>query len=108
MLNKLEYYGIRGLALDWFKSYLHQRKQFVQYKNSSSSILDIDCGVPQGSVLGPLLFIIYSNDLPTAVHNSKIILFADDTTMYKTHNNVRELFSDIKEDLLLLIDWFRA
>ena len=94
--------------MDWFKSYLHGRKQFVQYKESSSDILNIECGVPQGSVLGPLLFIIYSNDLPKSVKSSKTILFADDTTIYVTGPNKNRLFSDIRKDLELLIDWFRA
>jgi retron-type reverse transcriptase len=64
LLSKLEWYGIRGVALEWFRSYLDTRKQYVQYKNSKSSTETIPCGVPQGSVLGPLLFIVYTNDLP--------------------------------------------
>ena len=108
LLHKLNYYGIRGLALEWFKSYLYQRKQFVQYKNFDSETLQIECGVPQGSVLGPLLFIIYTNDLPKSVNFSKTILFADDTTIYSTGSDKNVLFRQIKEDLTSLIDWFRA
>ena len=108
LLNKLDYYGIRGIALEWFKSYLSKRKQFVQYKKTSSDMLDIECGVPQGSVLGPLVFIVYTNDLPKAVPTCKTILFADDTTVYKTGPNVKELFSVMKKDLTTLIDWFRS
>ena len=59
LLYKLEFYGVRGLALDWFKTYLYNRKQYVSYNGVQSESLSINCGVPQGSVLVPLLFIIY-------------------------------------------------
>ena len=82
LLNKLEHYGIRGTPLAWFKSYLSDRTQYVHYRGVNSDDQFIECGVPQGSVLGPLLFIIYTNDLPGALVTSKSILFADDTTIY--------------------------
>ena len=63
LLNKLDYYGIRGLSLDWFKSYLTNRSQFVEFNGASSSSKFISCGVPQGSIVGPLLFLLYINDL---------------------------------------------
>ena len=80
LLHKLEFYGVRGLALNWFQSYLTDRKQYVLYNNVQSQTLDITCGVPQGSVLGPLLFLIYVNDIANCLAHSKLISFADDTT----------------------------
>lgn len=84
LFQKLEHYGIRGIALDWVKSYFCNRRQFVSYKNASSHLKYISCGVPQGSILGPLLFLIYINDICYVSNFAKLILFADDTNLFFT------------------------
>ena len=92
LLHKLEFYGVRGLALNWFQSYLTDRKQYVLYNNVQSQTLDITCGVPQGSVLGPLLFLIYVNDIANCLTHSKLISFADDTTVFLSSKCINDLY----------------
>ena len=84
----MEYYGVRGNALKWFQSYLENRKQFVSINGVSSEILDLKCGVPQGFVLGPVLFLIFINDLPEVSKKLKFYLFADDTNIYFESQNL--------------------
>ena len=89
-------------------SYLCNRSQFVMYRNTESLRRMVSCGVPQGSVVGPLLFIIYTNDLPAVLKHSQCILFADDTTVYISGRNEPVLRQQIENDLASLTDWFHA
>ena len=81
LIHKLHYYGIQGTSLNWFKSYLDNRQQFVQFNDSKSSYSTITTGVPQGSILGPLLFIIYMNDISQVTNKFHFTLYADDTSL---------------------------
>ena len=91
LLNKMDHYGIRNAANLWFKNYLNEREQFVDINGVHSDKKQITCGVPQGSVLGPLLFLIFINDLPNAT-NFLTLLFADDTTFQISGVDIDQLF----------------
>ena len=91
LLDKLQHYGIRGTALKWFHSYLSDRTQFVTIDGHDSDAKSIKYGVPQGSILGPLLFIIYINDLPHISELAKYILYADDANIIITGTNITEI-----------------
>jgi hypothetical protein len=105
LLSKLHCYGIRGIAHDWFKTYLADRVLYVEIDGHKSSRCQIKCGVPQGSILGPLLYLIYVNDICFSC-NSSILLFADDTTIYVSDSNIDILFNNAKILLNSLFIWF--
>ena len=114
LLSKLERYGICGVALNWFKSYLSDRKIRVKCtvestgKTEYSKEYPITFGAPQGSCLGPLIFLIFNNDLHRVIKHSQVILFADDTTLYITNHNISQIKKCLEQDLSLLQDWFHA
>ena len=99
LLLKLEHYGIRGLANEWFKSYLSNRKQYVSINGYDSNLTDVKFGVPQGSVLGPLLFLVYINDLNQALKFCKVHHFADDTNIIHFNKSVYRLNKYVNLDL---------
>ena len=109
MLDKLNAYGIKGKTLNWFKSYLHRRVQYVDLGDrEKTDELFIKCGVPQGSILGPLLFLIYVNDLFNASDILNPIMFADDTNLFYSHKNIQTLYKTVNSELKKLTDWFSA
>ena len=95
LLRKLEHYGIRGLALKWMTPYLNHRSQFVSLSGENSSIKHMQYGVPQGSILGPLLFIIYINDLPNIFNRAKFILYADDANIIINGANIADIVQQL-------------
>ena len=108
LLKKLYAYGIRGKVFNWFKSYLTNRTQYVQYGNSKSKTKTITHGVPHGSILGPLLFILYVNDFSRASDLLFSVLFADDTTVLIEGHEYQKLIETLNEDLCKVGKWLQA
>ena len=91
LFDKLEHYGVRGVALQWFKSYLHNRSQYVVYNGLQSAKLRIKCGVPQGYILGPILFLLYINDITNVSRLLQLLLFADDSNIFLERRDIKAL-----------------
>ena len=108
LLHKLNTYGVRGPAHDWLRSYLSNRSQFVSILGHESSTLPQPHGVPQGSVLGPLLFLIYINDLHRAIKYSRVYHFADDTNLLNISDSPKQMQKQVNIDLKLLCNWLLA
>ena len=108
LLRKLENYGIRGLALNWFNSYLKNRMHLVNINSIHSNRLEIKCGVPQGSVLGPLLFLIYINDIYMTSTVLKFHLFADDTSIFYANKDIKIIEKTLNAEIKLVAQWLSA
>ena len=106
LTNKMYHHGIRGNVLNWFKSYLSDRQQYVTVDNYNSQYKSINVGVPQGSVLGPLLFLIYVNDLSSVSEILNPITFADDTNLFLTGSNIYEMSEIFNCELQKVYEWF--
>ena len=103
----MDFYGFRGKSNLWFKNYLSNRKQYVHINGEKSNERNLTCGVPQGSVLGPILFLIFINDLPSAT-NFFTLLFADDTTFQISGKDPKILFEIANKELSKAATWFRV
>ena len=108
LTKKLEFYGIKGGNLRWFERYLSNRKQFITYGNKHRKIETITCGVPQGSILGPLLFLIFVDDLHKVKKYLDTIIFADDANLSDSHKNIKTLFQIVSSELKFGNKWFLA
>ena len=108
LLSKLHHYGIRGKANDWFKSFLVNRNQYTSINDANSTSEKVMYGVSQVSVLGPLLFIIFVNDLHVSIKNSKVHHFADDTNLLLINKSLKQIKKLINHDLYLLVQWLRS
>ena len=108
LCKKLEHYGVRQRELSWFQSYLSNRKQYCRVGGVDSETGEVEVGVPQGSCLGPLLFLIYINDLPSAVQSSTVSIYTDETSLCLKSKDISQLNEAINVDLERLDSWLKG
>ena len=108
LLNKLEHYGIRGLCLKWFESDLHGRTQIVKFGDHRSNKMSLTTGVPQGSILGPLLFLLYINDIENSSDILSLVLYADDTNAFHSDKCLQTLANTMQDEMNKVTEWLNA
>ncbi len=110
LLQNLSYYGIRGISLEWFASYLSNRSQYTKINHSLSTTDTVTCGVPQGSLLGPLLFSLYINDICHSSTLLSFIMFADDTNMLYSSKNttLTAIVNTVNNELCNVYTWLKS
>ena len=108
LICKLKNYEVRGNHLKRFESYLNNRKQFISFNDRNTSFIDIKYGLPQESILGPLSFLIYANDLNRASDILDQIMFADDNNLLYSHKYIKTLFHTVNTELVKVNHWFKA
>ena len=108
LLHKLDYYGFRRIVLDWFRDYLSNSTQYISYNDNKSDLKTILCGVPQGSILGPLSFILYINNITNTSTLFDFLLFADDTTILYSSSDIVSKIPMINRELSEVNNWFKA
>ena len=105
LLKKLDMYGIKGKNLEWFHSYLTNRKQFIKCRAQNTNLEVLRCGVPQVSILGPLLYLIFVNDVKNSTKLLDPIMFANDTNLLYTNKNIKVLFETANKELHYVNEW---
>ena len=108
LLKSLEYYGIAGINIRWFENYLKNRKKNISFEHSFTKKSTVTCGVPQGSILGPLLFLLYVTDLNHASKLLNPIAFADDPNIFFSVSDINILFEKMTKELINVSNWFNA
>ena len=106
LLGKMYHYGIRGIVHKLFKSYLINRMQYVSINNNKSKLQYLNCGVPQGSVLGPLLFLLYINDIAKCCNSGHFRVFADDTGIFCQGKDINQLIETARDIMINIEKWF--